>query len=197
MVKQPVLTLPQVARYFSVHPNTIYRLAQRGRIPAFKVGSDWRFHRESIDAWRLAQERLVAQKFPEQTDSGDRITAEVLDIMRWYEHEALQDSVSLSDLNLFLSDNETAIRYALRRMVLEGLVITITLGRQARYRLTPADLSRVRPVAGRTEKTRPGHASFMQAGTAVTNVTGLSSDASIQEKERQETNREGGEIWTR
>ena len=38
------MTLKEVARYLSVHPNTIYRLAKQGKIPAFKVGSDWRFN---------------------------------------------------------------------------------------------------------------------------------------------------------
>ncbi len=56
---QPVMTLQEVARYFRVHPNTVYRLAQGGALPAFKVGSDWRFNRESIDVWRLQQERQV------------------------------------------------------------------------------------------------------------------------------------------
>jgi excisionase family DNA binding protein len=36
-----------------VHPSTIYRLLRRGKLPAFKVGSDWGFSREAID--RLVQ----------------------------------------------------------------------------------------------------------------------------------------------
>jgi excisionase family DNA binding protein len=39
-----------------VHPSTIYRLLKRKRIPAFKVGSDWRFDRGGIERWRLAQQ---------------------------------------------------------------------------------------------------------------------------------------------
>jgi hypothetical protein len=31
----------------------------RGIIPAFTVGSDWRFNIESIDRWRLGQDRPV------------------------------------------------------------------------------------------------------------------------------------------
>ena len=38
-----------------LHPSTIYHLLRRGKLPAFKVGSDWRFSREAIDRWRLAQ----------------------------------------------------------------------------------------------------------------------------------------------
>lgn len=46
-----VMTLEEVAQYLRVHPSTIYRLVKRGKLPAFKVGSDWRFNLESIDIW--------------------------------------------------------------------------------------------------------------------------------------------------
>ncbi|MBZ0165502.1 MAG: helix-turn-helix domain-containing protein [Candidatus Omnitrophica bacterium] len=46
-----VLTIKDVARYLSLHTSTVYRYAQKGVIPAFKVGSDWRFSRRHIDAW--------------------------------------------------------------------------------------------------------------------------------------------------
>jgi excisionase family DNA binding protein len=51
-----VLTLQEVAKYLRVHPSTVYRLAKKGQIPAFKLGSDWRFNLESIDEWLSAAE---------------------------------------------------------------------------------------------------------------------------------------------
>ncbi len=48
---EKVLTLDEVAAYLKVHPSTVYRLLKRRSIPAFKVGSDWRFNQESIDQW--------------------------------------------------------------------------------------------------------------------------------------------------
>ena len=51
-----VLTLEEVANYLRVHPSTIYRLLKKKRLPAFKVGSDWRFNVESIDRWRAEAE---------------------------------------------------------------------------------------------------------------------------------------------
>jgi excisionase family DNA binding protein len=50
---QDVLTLDEVAAYLRVHTSTIYRLLKRKELPAFKVGSDWRFTRESVDHWML------------------------------------------------------------------------------------------------------------------------------------------------
>jgi len=40
-----------LARYLRCHPSTIYRLLKRGQIPAFKIGSDWRFQKSVIDRW--------------------------------------------------------------------------------------------------------------------------------------------------
>ena len=52
----PVLTVQDLAHYLKVHPSTVYRLLKGGQLPAFKVGSDWRFNREEIDRWRLQRE---------------------------------------------------------------------------------------------------------------------------------------------
>lgn len=46
-----VLTTDELAAYLKVHPCTIYRLLKQRLLPAFKVGSDWRFDVELIDAW--------------------------------------------------------------------------------------------------------------------------------------------------
>ena len=53
---EQVMTLEEVADYLRVHPSTIYRLLKKHRIPAFKVGSDWRFNVGAIDQWCLELE---------------------------------------------------------------------------------------------------------------------------------------------
>ncbi len=45
------MTLEELANYLRVAKKTIYRLLERGRIPARKVGHQWRFNRASIDTW--------------------------------------------------------------------------------------------------------------------------------------------------
>jgi excisionase family DNA binding protein len=52
-----VMKLKELSEYLKVHPSTIYRQLKRGRLPAFKIGSDWRFNVESIDRWRLGKDR--------------------------------------------------------------------------------------------------------------------------------------------
>ena len=43
-----VMTVKELSDYLKVHPSTVYRQLKRGGLPAFKVGSDWRFNIESI-----------------------------------------------------------------------------------------------------------------------------------------------------
>jgi excisionase family DNA binding protein len=53
----PVLTVKDLCNYLKVHPSTIYRLLRNGDLPAFKVGSDWRFNVEDIERWRAEREK--------------------------------------------------------------------------------------------------------------------------------------------
>lgn len=46
-----ILTLDEVACYIRVTKRTLYRLAQEGRLPAFKLGGVWRFRRAELDQW--------------------------------------------------------------------------------------------------------------------------------------------------
>jgi len=57
-----VLTVRELAEYLRVHRTTIYRLLRARKLPAFKVGSDWRFNREHIDEWRLKQDPSWAEE---------------------------------------------------------------------------------------------------------------------------------------
>lgn len=45
------LSIEEVAKRFGVNVATVYRLAQRGRLPGFKIGSQWRFRSDALDAW--------------------------------------------------------------------------------------------------------------------------------------------------
>ncbi len=48
-----VMTVNELADYLKIHRTTVYRLLKDRRIPAFRIGSDWRFNKEIIDEWRL------------------------------------------------------------------------------------------------------------------------------------------------
>ncbi len=58
-MKSRVLTVHDVSSYLRVHPSTIYRMLKKHQLPAFRVGSDWRFTVEEIDKWRAEVESGV------------------------------------------------------------------------------------------------------------------------------------------
>ncbi|HUW22582.1 MAG TPA: helix-turn-helix domain-containing protein [bacterium] len=45
------MTIEEIAKYLNVSKDSIYRLAQKGEIPASKLGNLWRFKKEEIDEW--------------------------------------------------------------------------------------------------------------------------------------------------
>ena len=46
-----IMTTKEVAEYLNVHPLTVHKYAREGKIPAFKIGTDWRFHKRYIERW--------------------------------------------------------------------------------------------------------------------------------------------------
>ena len=53
-----LMTLDQVADYLNVNKYTLYRLLTHKKIPAFKVGNQWRFKQELIDQWLLSKSNM-------------------------------------------------------------------------------------------------------------------------------------------
>jgi len=60
-----ILTTKEVAEYLSVHPLTVHRYAREGKIPGFKIGTDWRFHKKYLEKW-------IKQKLIYNVQSKDR-----------------------------------------------------------------------------------------------------------------------------
>ncbi len=57
-----VLTVRELAGYLRVHQATVYRLLKEQklpafRVPAFRVGADWRFNREAIERWMIDEQK--------------------------------------------------------------------------------------------------------------------------------------------
>jgi excisionase family DNA binding protein len=45
-----VLSVRDVALFLKINEQTVYRLARNGKIPARKIGKQWRFSRDEIEA---------------------------------------------------------------------------------------------------------------------------------------------------
>ena len=55
-----IMNTKEVSDFLKLHPFTVNKLAREGKIPAFKIGADWRFHRKHIESW--INEKIVYQQ---------------------------------------------------------------------------------------------------------------------------------------
>lgn len=58
MNNHDIMNVTEVMEFFRCHRSTIYRLLKRGSLPGFKLGSDWRFRRQDIEAY---MERFIRE----------------------------------------------------------------------------------------------------------------------------------------
>jgi excisionase family DNA binding protein len=45
------MTLGEVCAYLQIHKSTLMRLIDAGKIPHFRMGSAYRFNRDTIETW--------------------------------------------------------------------------------------------------------------------------------------------------
>jgi excisionase family DNA binding protein len=53
-----VMNLRQASQYLGVSPDTLYRYIRDGIVPAFKLGSRWKFRKTVLDRWMEKKMRL-------------------------------------------------------------------------------------------------------------------------------------------
>lgn len=76
-MKTDIMTLEEVAAYLKLKPQTIYTWAQEKKIPAAKIGKEWRFRKSIIDEWFLSHfdERFseLINKFRQENSSSEEL----------------------------------------------------------------------------------------------------------------------------
>ncbi|MGQ0732408.1 MAG: response regulator [Acidobacteriota bacterium] len=66
------LTTEEVLEYLQVNLRTVYRLIKAGKIPAVRVGRQWRFRKRDIDAWLDSQRTRTERPVPAPTERPAR-----------------------------------------------------------------------------------------------------------------------------
>ncbi len=61
-MQEKLLTTEQVASYLKIDKFTVYRLVTQKKIPAFKVGNQWRYKKKLIDAWLLKNSNMSGRE---------------------------------------------------------------------------------------------------------------------------------------
>ncbi len=54
-----LLNVEEVAKILQLHAMTVYRLVKEGKLPGFKVGGQWRFHRSTLENWMADREQVA------------------------------------------------------------------------------------------------------------------------------------------
>jgi PTS system nitrogen regulatory IIA component len=67
MINDDILTIDEVAKYLRVSERTVYEWAQKGEIPAGKIGAVWRFKKPEIENW--VNDRLSAHTMAFPTEA--------------------------------------------------------------------------------------------------------------------------------
>jgi PTS system nitrogen regulatory IIA component len=99
MLSNDILTIEEVAKYLRVSERTVYEWAQKGEIPAGKIGTVWRFKKTDIERW--VNERLPADRHPLVFPlPGSRLISP--DRVLFLEHRAKRDILTALAENLAL-----------------------------------------------------------------------------------------------
>jgi excisionase family DNA binding protein len=54
-----IMTVHDIAEYLRLSEAKVYRMANKGCIPALRIGKTWRFKRELIDEWIRRETELT------------------------------------------------------------------------------------------------------------------------------------------
>lgn len=46
-----IMTPKEAAKYLGLHLVTVYRLIKKDELPCFRLGGQWRFKKDLLDAW--------------------------------------------------------------------------------------------------------------------------------------------------
>jgi excisionase family DNA binding protein len=66
-----VMDIRQASAYLGISPDSLYKYASEGFIPAFKLGNRWRFKKTRIDEW-MDQQSSASLAVDQSTDAAPR-----------------------------------------------------------------------------------------------------------------------------
>jgi len=64
------LTTEEVLEYLQINLRTVYRMIKAGKIPAVRVGRQWRFRKADIDLWLEGQQTAMPASRPHRSSDG-------------------------------------------------------------------------------------------------------------------------------
>ena len=132
MIDEAFLTTDEVLDYLKVNLRTVYRLIKAGKIPAVRVGRQWRFRRRDIDAWLESQRPQAAQPAPAPAGTVPaRATSERPRVLVVDDEASIRDllsrTLSLAEYDVDVAQDGSAALERLRLFSYDLLVIDIKM----------------------------------------------------------------------
>lgn len=153
------LTTEEVLEYLQVNLRTVYRLIKAGKIPAVRVGRQWRFRKRDIDAWLDSQ----------RTQGGGALPVEAAPKSAHPRVLVVDDEASIRDL---LAKTLALAEYEVDTAA--DAASALSRVREAEYDLLIADLR----MPGMDGLTLIRQVKKLRAELPVIIITGFSSEAS-------------------
>jgi excisionase family DNA binding protein len=98
-----MLTARDMQQLLQVDRSTIYRMAESGRLPAFKVGKQWRFAKDQVEIWLQTQGRVppsITMNSPAiGSDFADMIPLPLVQLTQDTFADALEVMIVVTDIN--------------------------------------------------------------------------------------------------
>lgn len=134
MIDEAFLTTEEVLEYLQVNLRTVYRLIKAGRIPAVRVGRQWRFRKRDIDAWLDSQRpqpnvtlpREAPATGPGKTSRAARPRVLVVDDEASI-RDLLAKTLALAEYEVDLAPDGTAALDRLRRVSYDLLIADLRM----------------------------------------------------------------------
>ncbi|HEB73776.1 DNA-binding protein [Methanosarcinales archaeon] len=54
---EELFTLEELAKYLKISKPTLYKMVEKGKIPALKIANQWRFKKDDINRWLEKQRK--------------------------------------------------------------------------------------------------------------------------------------------
>ncbi len=115
-----LMTLQEVADCLRVTEKTIYRLLERGKIPATRVGRQWRFDRASINEW-LHQSAVGAKTSILVIDDEEIIRSIFKETLEELGHRVITAENSSEGLELVKQQDFTLVFLDLKMPGIDGV----------------------------------------------------------------------------
>jgi excisionase family DNA binding protein len=127
MIDEAFLTTDEVLEYLQVNLRTVYRLIKAGKIPAVRVGRQWRFRKRDIDAWLESQGSRASRPAPAVTAVDTSPPADRPRVLVVDDEEAIRELLSktlaLAEYDVDVAPDGTV---ALERMRLAPYDLLVT-----------------------------------------------------------------------